>query len=404
MSRSYTSGVIVALIIASSASSQTPPGVEAPRNAPARSPSGAGTDVAGLLRFESTGLSLLGAYQRGKIPVVFVHGLWASPWSWTRMIESLEGDATLRDRFQFWTYGYSTGDPIPYSASLLRRDLDEVRRKFDPDTTDGAFDRMVVVGHSMGGLLTKMLVQDTGIRLWQLISERPIDQLVGEQSDRELFERTLIYKPRPEVRRVVFIATPHRGSRVDQGGLGHMGSRLIRLPDPLRASHHRLIARNGAHFFTELFRKGLPTSIDELEWQSPILVRLDQLGLARGVTAHSIIADRRDPPGKGGSDGLVPYESAHLEGVASESIVSSGHLCQDHPAVIREVRRILIEHAARMSASGGSFRSDMKPGGPVDATARVCRESGHITEVALAGMDRAMPDEVHPGLLETSGY
>ena len=340
-----SSGVIVAMIVASSAWSQTPPVVEPPRNASGRS-SSASTDVAGLLRFEPTGLSLLGPYQRGKTPVVFVHGLWASPWSWSRMIESLESDESLRNHYQFWTVGYSTGDPIPYSASLLRRDLDEVRRKFDPDGTDAAFDRMVLVGHSMGGLLTKMMVQDSGTRLWQLISDRPIDQLVGEPNDRELFRHTLIFKPRPEVRRVVFIATPHRGSRVDRGGLEHIGSRLIRLPDPLRAAHDRLMARNGPDFFTERFRKGLPTSVDELEWQSPILMRLDQLGLAPTIKAHSIIADRRDPPGAGGSDGLVPYESAHLDGVASESFVSSGHLCQDHAAVIREVRRILAEHAA----------------------------------------------------------
>ena len=76
-----------------------------------------------LFRFESTGLSLLRPYRRGRIPVVFVHGLWSNPWSWCRMIEGLEADAALRDRYQFWTFGYSTGDPIPYSASLLRRDL-----------------------------------------------------------------------------------------------------------------------------------------------------------------------------------------------------------------------------------------------------------------------------------------
>ena len=279
--------------------------------------------------------------------MVLIHGLWSNPWSWARMIEDLEADAALRDRYQFWTFGYSTGDPLPYSAALLRRDLDEVRRKFDPDRSDAAFDRMVLVGHSMGGLLTKMMVQDSGTRLWRLVSDRPVEDLAGDPADRDLFRSALIFKPRPEVRRVVFIATPHRGSRVDRGGLGRLGSRLVRLPDPLRASHGRLLARNGPDFFTERFRKGLPTSIDELEWQSPILMRLDELGLAPTIKAHSIIADRRDPPGAGGSDGLVPYESAHLDGVASESLVSSGHLCQDHPAVIREVRRILPEHRTR---------------------------------------------------------
>ena len=338
------SAVITVLIATTSAWSQVPSGVEPLRETSSRSSSTAATDFVGLFRFEPTGLSLLRPYRRGKVPVVFVHGLWASPWTWSRMVESLEADAALRDRYQFWTFGYSTGDPIPYSALLLRRDLADVRRKFDPDGTDAAFDRMVLVGHSMGGLLAKMMVQDSGIRLWRLISDRPFDELAGEAHDRELFHSALIFQPRPEVRRVLFIATPHRGSHVDRGRLEHLGSRLVRLPDPLRASHQRLMVRNGPDFFVERFRKGLPTSIDELEWQSPILMALDQLGLATTIKVHSIIADRRNPPRVGGSDGLVPYESAHLDGAVSELLVSSGHLCQDHPAVIREVRRILAEH------------------------------------------------------------
>ncbi|MGP0064584.1 MAG: esterase/lipase family protein [Isosphaeraceae bacterium] len=335
---------IVSFIAATSAWAQAPSRVESSREAPGPATVKADADVAGLFRYEPTGLSLLRSYRRGKIPVVFIHGLWVTPLSWARMIESLEADTALRDRYQFWTFGYSTGDPLPYSAGLLRRDLDEVRQEFDRDRSDSAFDRMVLVGHSMGGLLTKMMVQDTGTRLWRLVSERPVDELAGEPADRELFRRALIYKPRPEVRRVIFIATPHRGSRVDRGGVGQLGSRLVRLPDPLRASYGRLMARNGPDFFTERFRKGLPTSIDELEWQSPILMGLNELGLAPTIKAHSIIADRRDPPRAGGGDGLVPYESAHLDGVESESLVSSGHLCQDHPAVIREVRRILAVH------------------------------------------------------------
>jgi pimeloyl-ACP methyl ester carboxylesterase len=263
------------------------------------------------------------------------------------MIEVLEADAALGDRYQFWTFGYSTGDPLPYSAALLRRDLDEVRQKFDPDRSDAALDRMVLVGHSMGGLLTKMMVQDSGTRLWRLVSNRPVEDLAGDRDDCDRLRGALIFKPRPEVRRVVFIATPHRGSRVDRGGLGHLGSRLIRLPDPLRATYGRLMARNGPDFFTERFRKGLPTSVDELEWQSPMLLGLDEVGLAPTIRAHSIIADRREPPRVGGGDGLVAYNSAHLDGVASELLVSSGHLCQDNPAVIREVRRVLVEHGSR---------------------------------------------------------
>jgi pimeloyl-ACP methyl ester carboxylesterase len=213
---------------------------------PGPAPARTDADVAGLLRYEPTGLSLLSPYRRGRIPVILIHGLWSSPWSWSPMVEALEADPALRDRYQFWTFGYSTGDPIPYSAWLLRRDLDEARRRFDPDRTDAAFDRMVIVGHSMGGLLAKMMVQDSGSRLWQVVSDRPFEELAGDTGDRDLFRRALFFKPRPEVRRVVFIATPHRGSRIDRGRLERLGTRLVHIQEPLRAAYSRLRDRNGS--------------------------------------------------------------------------------------------------------------------------------------------------------------
>ncbi len=283
---------------------------------------------------------------RGKVPVVLVHGLWASPWSWNRMIEALEADPAINSRFQFWTFGYSTGDPIPYSAHLLRRDLDEVRQKLDPGKNDPAFNRMVLIGHSMGGLVAKMIAVESGDRLWRVISDHSVNELVGLEEDRRLFRSGLIFGAHEGVRRVIYIATPHQGSRFDKGSIQRVGTRLIRMPDPLRAAHDRLVARNPADFFHEIFRKSLPTSIDELEWGSPMLLGISELAHSPALKFHSIIAVRPDSPPDHRSDGLVTYESAHVPGAVSEKIVSGGHLCQDHSEVIGEVRRILEEHGA----------------------------------------------------------
>ena len=380
--RTTLTSIGVATLIAVSAAQSPGPGAgrARPRRAdPNHRQRRTAARVAGTsFRCELTGLSFLRPYRRGRIPVILVHGLWSGPWSWSSMIEALEADPAIRDRYQFWTFGYSTGDPIPYSAWLLRHHLDEARRRFDPDGTDAAFDRMVVVGHSMGGLLAKMMVQDSGSRLWRLLSDRPFEELAGEPEDRDMFRNALFFKPRPEIRRVVFIATPHRGSRVDRGRLGQLGTRLVRLHDPLRASSGRLVARNGPEFFKELMREGLPTSIDELEWGSPILTVLSELGLSPAVTTHSVIPDQRDPPRPGGGDGLVPYDSAHLDGVASELFVSSGHLCQDHPAVIREVRRILAEHEGH--ARRGVLQSPPEPDEiAVDEEPMNAEEAIHLT-------------------------
>ncbi len=206
---------------------------------------------------------------------------------------------------------------------------------------------MVIVGHSMGGLLTKMMVQDSGTRLWQVISDRPVDELAGDPADRDLFRRALIFKPRPEVRRVVFIATPHRGQPARSGRTGapRLAARSPRRPAPrvVRPAHRPQstgllqaeLPQRSAH---EHRRTGMAIAVPH----GPGSVRH-----APTIETHSIIADRRDPPRAGGTDGLVPYESAHLDGTTSEFLVSSGHQCQDNPAVIREIRRILLEHAVR---------------------------------------------------------
>jgi pimeloyl-ACP methyl ester carboxylesterase len=260
------------------------------------------------------------------------------------MIESLQADPAIKDGFQFWTFGYSTGDPIPYSSQLFRRDLVEVRQKLDPSKADAAFDRMVLIGHSMGGLLTKMISVRSGDRLWQVVSGRPFDEMIGQEADLKLLHSGLIFDAHPSVRRVIYIATPHRGSQIDQGSLQKLGTRLIRLPDPLRAAHDRLVAGNPPGFFREHFRKGLPSSVDELEWGSPILTGLAELSHSPTVKVHSIIAVKPGSAPEHRTDGLVSYESAHVTGADTERLVASGHLCQDHPEVISEVRRILAEH------------------------------------------------------------
>jgi hypothetical protein len=93
----------------------------------------------------------------------------------------------------------------------------------------------------------------------------------------------------------------------------------------------------------------LPTSVDGMSPDNPILQTLAELPVAPGVKTHSIIAIDGDDIPPQGNDGVVEYKSAHQEGVESEYIVRSGHSCQGHPLTIEEVRRILLEHLKSVS-------------------------------------------------------
>src|SRR5262245_44166103 len=178
----------VMLVVPASAQSPVDPAKFELR--PGRQPAPPASPAANAFQFAPTGLTMRRPFVRGKVPVVFIHGLWATPRSWEPMIQALEADRTLSDAYQFWTFGYSTGDPIPYSASLLRQKLEDARRQVDPGKTDPSMNRIVLIGHSMGGLLAKMMVVESGPPLWNEVSDRPFDELLGEPDDRDIFAQT----------------------------------------------------------------------------------------------------------------------------------------------------------------------------------------------------------------------
>jgi pimeloyl-ACP methyl ester carboxylesterase len=289
---------------------------------------------------DPAGLSVLRPYERGKIPVVLVHGLWGSEWQWDRMVRELEAVEAIRGRYQFWTFGYATGESIPFSALRLRRAIRRAREVFDPGGTDEAFDRMVVVGHSLGGLVAKMTAQTTGLSLWRTVSAKPPDGMSGPAEDVRLLREAFLYERLPEVRRLIFIATPHRGSPFARGVLGDLGTRICRVTGGAGDLRRRLLGCNNTGFFEPGFLSITPTSVGELEPGSALITALGELGIDQGVNFHSIIPSLGTDMG----DGIVPLASAHFEGAASELLVAAAHACLEEREVIRETARILAEH------------------------------------------------------------
>ena len=206
-----------------------------------------------------------------------------------------------------------------------------------------ALQRMVVIGHSQGGLLTKLTAIDSGTRFWDNISKTPLDELAMEPETRELFRRSLFVTPLPFVKRVVFISTPHRGSYQAALRPGRLASWLVTLPADLSQRTLTVLTQNQDKLLTQEMEK-LPTSVDNMNPSHPFIKTLASIPVADGIPAHSIIAVQGDGAIEIGSDGIVKYESAHIEGVESELVVRFGHSVQGQPKTVEEIRRILIEH------------------------------------------------------------
>jgi pimeloyl-ACP methyl ester carboxylesterase len=309
----------------------------------------------GERRFE--GLFMLHPHRTGRMPVVLVHGTASSPARWAEMVNELENDPRFWEHYEIWLFMYNTGNPIAYSAMLLRDALTKAVAELDPEGKDPGLKQMVVIGHSQGGLLTKMTVIDSGTHLWPF-KVSPEDLPVSAET-RELVAHATIFKPLPFVKRVVFIATPHGGSYQALGFLGRLGSWFVNLPGRFVKMNVELLTLQTKGLYMGTIG-GIPTSITNMTPGNAFIKNLAAIPISDGVVAHSIIAVDSDGPLKDGGDGVVKYTSAHIDGVESEKVVRSSHSVQGNPETIQEVKRILIEHARVLPPQQGVSVSHAK--------------------------------------------
>jgi pimeloyl-ACP methyl ester carboxylesterase len=288
-------------------------------------------------------------HRRGRIPVVFVHGTASSFGRWAEMYNRLAADWRLRDRYEFWFFSYDSGNQLGWSAMLLRESLASAVRLLDPEGTDPGLRRMVVIGHSQGGLLTKMTVIDSGSRFWDLVFKQPPESLDVSSETRDLLRRLAFMTPLPFVKRVVFLATPHRGSSLTVGRFAEWAADWIRdfvkAPVTVTRALTELATKRDALVLASADAIRPVTSVDQMNPRNRTLRTLAEIPIAPGVAANSVISVNGSGPVEEDGDGVVDYRSAHLDGVESELVVHSGHSLQDHPETVEEVRRILLYHA-----------------------------------------------------------
>ncbi len=279
-------------------------------------------------------LTQLQPFDPARTPVIFVHGLQETPASWTPMIDSLRNDHWLREHYQFWVYSYPSGYPYPYSAALFRQDLDGIDRAFPNHK------RVVLIGHSMGGMICRLMITDAGDKIWRDFFATSPGKTPLSSDMRKLLEESLVFNHRPDVQRVIFISTPHRGSKLASGWIGRIGAALVRTPrlfTSVYASTKPLLVSDPA----ARTLKRMPNSVDTLEPNDRFVQAVDKLPITRGIPYYSIMGDRGRGNTPNSSDGIVPYWSSHVDGAQSELIVDSGHDAQTNPEAIKEVDRIL---------------------------------------------------------------
>jgi hypothetical protein len=241
----------------------------------------------------------------------------------------------------------------------------------------------------MGGCISRLLITDTGDKIWMGLFHKPPAQVAMSPQSKKIWTDAIIFRHRPEVGRVIFISAPLRGSEIASHWLGRFGNSLVKAPVTL------LNAGNEMHQATALEAgdlpfKHIPSSVDTLAPNDHFVKAINQIPVSPGIPYNVISGDR----GKGGnkdktkpvmSDGVVPYWSSHMEGAQSELVVPSHHGANSNPQAIAEVKRILKLHLA----SGARATSENAP--TIPAAGLVANEGDfpetHEHGLALAHLD-----------------
>ena len=290
------------------------------------------------------GIYLLQPYDPDRTVVLMVHGLWSGPQTWFRMTNSIWADPTLRERVQVWHALYPTGVPILNNARELRRQLTATLADLDPEGDDRAGRDVVLLGHSMGGVLSKLLVSASGDRIWNARFDVGLDELDLDPPDRDLVARTYRFDPMPQVTRAVLIAAPLGGSPMARSFTAWVGRWFVDAGARATGYLARLVARN-----PDALRPGAPdtpTSLDVLDPAHPVIAEIKDLPVAPGVPVHTVIGrvEGPDVPDAASSDGVVPFASAHYPAATTETVVPGDHSLPRYRAAIDVVLSTLREH------------------------------------------------------------
>ncbi|MBK1815535.1 alpha/beta hydrolase [Luteolibacter yonseiensis] len=280
------------------------------------------------------GFALMEPYDPSRTPLILIHGLFSTPLAWAELTNELWAVPAVRRRYQVWHYLYPTNPPALYSARVMRGQLDELRHFLDPDGSDPAMKRSVVVSHSMGGLLAKTLAVEPKDAFWDAVFTRPLSSLDVTPAEHKTLEEAFYWKPRGNVDRIIFCSVPFRGSKLASSWIGKVGGRLV-APSPKFQDFFRQVEKKNPGMLQPDYAsltKGRVSSVTALAPHQRSMEILDQLPLTRGTSAHIIT---------GSMDWIVHRSSATVADAESNIEVPAGHGSFHHPKAVDEILRIL---------------------------------------------------------------
>jgi len=275
-----------------------------------------------------------------------IHGLASNPLIWSRVSNAVWGERDLRDRFQVWQIVYQTDVPLLVARLHVQDYLDDAWRLLDPDGGAKARSCAVLVGHSLGGVVSRLLCARSGEALWNAAFLVPPRKLDADEDDLRLIHRIFHFVPYAGIARAIFLAAPHRGSPSAATVLGRLTGDLVGRRASEVHALRRIALRNPHAIRPELlpvFLEGWINSITTLQAGQPVRRAAEALMPPAGFPYHTIAGVQ--PGSRPPSDGVVPLESALLPGAASSLVVESGHRVHERPAAVAEIVRILREHA-----------------------------------------------------------
>ena len=295
---------------------------------------------------EETALYVASPYDPKRIPVVMVHGLNSSPGTFKRLYNELNREPWFRENYQVWFYSYPTGNNWLYSAALFRLAMTNADRHAHKQGPTDQWERMVVIGHSMGGVITHASLKKPGDAFYRAFQERPLEQVTDNKNLREAVKLLTMYEPLEPPDRVIFMAAPHRGSPMADRFFSSLLRNLIRLPKTLTVNFVDFTLNDLGSLSTtgKGSSKGWLTSIGSLSPSYPAYKAMESVPFRERLRIHSVIGDRGRGDTPNSSDGIVPYWSSHLSPVESERIVPFNHSVPACPAAAVEVKRILRDH------------------------------------------------------------